>query len=151
MLVAGHETTGSVLTWTSYLLSKVSPVDLHPWILSSLLIYHTFYVFPTWMTAINCATAKCKVTFLLKYFCAYSRCIRHLKFSFSTLLRLTCCSWFLMEVSTYCHKYSQKITQLFCVLSEEELFEGNLIVVSSVSMTLTLTKIPSCPQDSKSF
>lgn len=23
MLVAGHETTGSVLTWTSYLLSKV--------------------------------------------------------------------------------------------------------------------------------
>lgn len=24
MLVAGHETTGSVLTWTLYLLSKVS-------------------------------------------------------------------------------------------------------------------------------
>jgi carotene epsilon-monooxygenase len=24
MLVAGHETTGSVLTWTVYLLSKVS-------------------------------------------------------------------------------------------------------------------------------
>lgn len=28
MLVAGHETTGSVLTWTLYLLSKVSSTSL---------------------------------------------------------------------------------------------------------------------------
>lgn len=28
MLVAGHETTGSVLTWTIYLLSKVLPYCL---------------------------------------------------------------------------------------------------------------------------
>ena len=25
MLVAGHETTGSVLTWTAYLMAKVTP------------------------------------------------------------------------------------------------------------------------------
>lgn len=29
MLVAGHETTGSVLTWTLYLLSKVSSSIFH--------------------------------------------------------------------------------------------------------------------------
>jgi hypothetical protein len=35
MLVAGHETTGSVLTWTIYLLSKVLIFILAKWYIKS--------------------------------------------------------------------------------------------------------------------
>lgn len=56
MLVAGHETTGSVLTWTTYLLSKVSLLLYIP-----MVIFHCILSLFAYICSNNIQNLKCVV------------------------------------------------------------------------------------------
>lgn len=84
MLVAGHETTGSVLTWTLYLLSKV------PFYSSS--VYLVFFLNDNALTISSYDLLEQYLKLPARFDCKIS-------FNFSITLRSCCCVFYFYRVT----------------------------------------------------